>query len=237
MRREVEAVALSTTTLDLTRRIGAVLARWLIQALSWTYRPTIVTGGEVLERIVAGNRPVIFCFWHEGIVFFAPVIRQLRDRGVPVTVFTSLSRDGELVALLSLAWGADVVRGSSSRGGTEALRQLLRAVRSGGSSPVIIPDGPRGPRRTAKSGAVMLARMSGRPCVLLACAARKGWRLPTWDRLLVPRPFTQVAIAVADPFCVPGDESTDVGAYRLELERTLDALEERAAAAFGRPTD
>lgn len=217
--------------LDFKRRVAAVAARWLIRMFGWTYRVSVVEGADVLERVFAGDKPVIFCAWHDGIFVWPPLFRQWQDRGVPLTIFTSLSRDGELVARLALAWGADVVRGSSSRGGREALRLLLRATKRDGRSPVIIPDGPRGPRRQAKPGAVVLARMTGRPCLLLGCAAKRGWHLPTWDRLLVPRPFTRVAVVVGEPLVVPSDAAEDQEELRTRLEKTLDALNDRAADA------
>jgi lysophospholipid acyltransferase (LPLAT)-like uncharacterized protein len=214
---------------DLGRRLLALLARWFIVVLGWTYRSRVIAGADVIERIVAGERPVIFCVWHDGIVYWGPYFRRLHRRGVPLTIFTSMSRDGELVAQLALAWGAQVVRGSSSRGGTEALR-LLRRTLAEGRSPVVVPDGPKGPPRAAKPGVVTLSRIAARPCVPLAWAARRGWQLSTWDRLRVPRPFTRVAVAVGEPLAV-GDAGGDAEAWRQRLEQSLEALHRSAEAA------
>jgi len=201
----------------------------VVRVLGGTYRIRIEHGADRLEQLAAGRQPVVLSFWHENVVSVAWLIgRRLVKRGHPVTLLSSLSRDGDLGAELGRLWGAHVVRGSSSRGGTEGLRSLYRGMREGLGSPVVIPDGPRGPRRQAKPGAVVLAQLSGAPIVPFATFAERHWRLRSWDRMVVPKPFSRVRVAVGEPLVIPAD----LGPERIEAEcrrlaATLDELGRR----------
>jgi hypothetical protein len=147
----------------------------------------------------------------------------------------SPSVDGDLAAMVVRRWGVVVVRGSATRTGVRAMRDLYRAIVRDRVAPVILPDGPSGPPGRCKPGPVMLASLSGAPLLPMACHAARAWRLPTWDRTLVPRPFTRVAIAVGAPRRIPRDLSAEaLERERAAMEQTLDALDREAAAALAR---
>ena len=178
--------------------LAATLLGWFVRALGATWRIEVVQGGEHLDALSAGGPPAILAFWHDGVIVGAYYtgMRMARGMGVDVTALASRSGDGELVARIMRKWGARVVRGSSSAGGREAMWALRAAVRRHGSSPIMVPDGPRGPARRLKRGTLVLARMSGLPVLAMGFAADRRWRLNSWDRMAVPKPFARVRVCV-----------------------------------------
>lgn len=220
-----------TTQLPLAWRLLAWpigLLGWLIvRGLAATWRLRIAVGAEHAQALLREDGPFLLFAWHAGLypiatwVLSPPVRRRLAP-----TLLVSLSRDGELVARALQFWGARVVRGSSSRGGREALRTLHRAMRKEGVSVLAMPDGPRGPERVFKPGTFVLAQVAGAPVVPLACRVSSAWRLRSWDRLLVPKPFARVDLAVGEPIPLPRELDAEEQAERLrELEGRLDELE------------
>jgi hypothetical protein len=127
-----------------------------------------------------------------------------------------------------------VIRGSSTATGARALRDYYEALVKEGVSPVITPDGPRGPRFQFKPGAILLAQMSGRPILPLAYAASRAW-LIKWDKFVLPVPFSRIAIAVGAARYVP--RVTDAAAierFQVELKNDLKKLYHVASAALGK---
>jgi lysophospholipid acyltransferase (LPLAT)-like uncharacterized protein len=124
--------------------------------------------------------------------------------------------------------GLEVVRGSSSRGGAEALRTLARSL-ADGVSVMVVPDGPRGPREIVKPGVVTLAALSGAAIVPVALGASAEWRLRSWDRFRIPRPFARCVMRFAEPIAVARDADRDMReAARKEVEAALHAVSGRA---------
>lgn len=205
--------------------LAATVIRLVIQTLGATFRVRVVAGREVLDEVLAEGRPVVFSFWHNRVLFCAYTLyRRFLRRRFPIAILVSHSGDGELGAHLARAWGAGVVRGSTSRGGSAGLRQLYRAVQRG-SSAVTIPDGPRGPLYRCQPGVVVLAQMSGAPIVPMAFAARPCWTLGSWDRLIVPKPFARVHLAVGEPLEVPRElAGKDLEMEQRRVEAHLDRL-------------
>ena len=120
-----------------------------------------------------------------------------RDRGIAALV--SEARDGQYLAAFASSLGYGLIRGSSTRGGRRAIRAAIRALQQG--TPVgITPDGPRGPRRIAKAGAVTAAARTGALILPVHAEARPAWRAHSWDRFLVPAPFAAVRLAYGEPF-------------------------------------
>src|SRR5437879_11760815 len=124
------------------------------------------------------------------------------------TVLASRSRDGEIVARYLSRFGLDSVRGSTSRGGREAGRALVAAVRRGRDI-AVVPDGPRGPRGQLQPGVVTLAALTGAPIVPLAVAARPALRLRSWDAFMIPWPFARCAVVFGPPIPVARDAEHD----------------------------
>lgn len=213
---------------------AAVIGHGLVRALWASCRVTREEGLAAWDDLLSRG-PVIPCAWHHQLVLAAPwVIRHVAGHGGRPAFLVSQSRDGELAArALSLFGPVRIVRGSASRGGRAALRALGRAVGREGASPFLLPDGPRGPEREAKAGAVVLAQVTGAPLVPLGFAARSAWRLGSWDRMVVPRPFTRVAVVVGHPLKVPRELAADeLGDFGSELAAALDEAERRAVAVL-----
>lgn len=219
---------------------GAVrgVACWLTAQyirLVWYTGRWEVRGAEHYRAIYDADKAGILCFWH-GRLLMVPYAWQ---RPKHLNMLISAHRDGELIAKTVNRFGIDWVKGSSakdgrSKGGAEALRTLLRTLKSD-QWVGITPDGPRGPRMRASEGVISIARISGAPVVPLAFGVRRGKVLKSWDRFLLPAPFSSGVICWGEPFYVPGDAGPDaLEAKRLELEGILNALTAEADRLTGR---
>lgn len=161
------------------------------------------------ERAAYGR---IYAFWHSQLL---PLSFTFRDCGIHAIV--SRSRDGILASYIAGKWRHSIISGSSHRGGTAVLRQSIKVLNGQGSI-AITPDGPRGPREVVKSGAAQLAALSGAPVIILTVKPQQVWRLKSWDRFMIPKPFTSVNIHVSTPlFAGDVPDSDD----KVESVRTL----------------
>jgi lysophospholipid acyltransferase (LPLAT)-like uncharacterized protein len=180
------------------------------------------------ERFIGRGQPIIFAGLHEGMMMLP---YHFRDRTGGV-VMVSRSADGDLIAAAVERFGMRAVRGSSGHGGQDALDAMVEALRHGNVSAGVIVDGPRGPALEAKVGAVVLARATGLPIVPGAWWCRPLVRVGSWDRTIVPPPFSRIAFAFAEPLWVPADADADaVAAARAELTRRLGVARAHAQAA------
>ena len=213
------------------------LLGWFVRALGATWRIEIVEGREHLDALSAAGPPAILAFWHDQVIpgAYYTGIRMARKGGVDVTALTSRSGDGELVARIMHRWGARVVRGSSSAGGREAMWDLRAVVRRHRSSPILVPDGPRGPARHLKRGILVLARVAGAPVLAMGLASDRHWRLNSWDRMTIPKPFARVRVCVrrfeADRHSGGDPDHDSDSADRHRLESLLNEVTRRADEA------
>ncbi len=177
------------------------------------------TGQDLLPRLGKERTPVIYVFWHGRLL---PLIHVHRQQGTVVLV--SEPRDGDYLAGLLHHFGFGTVRGSSTRGGVRGLKGLIRAARTG-SDLAITPDGPRGPNRELKLGALTVARMTGLPLVPVGVGVTSAWRIRSWDGLLVPKPFSTVRVAYGPPTLVPRNaDQIEIDDVAASLQRTLGDL-------------
>ena len=170
----------------------------------------------------------ILAIWHESASY-----ALYNHVGSNYHAASSFSFDGELAARLTHGFNVECVRGSSSKGGAAALRQLETALGLVDCVGLTM-DGPRGPRRYAQPGLAVLSARSGVPVVPLAISVSRSWRLGTWDRMAVPKPFAKVLIDYAPP--ISPAESTErdaVEAKRVEIQNTLNALHVKLEAETG----
>jgi len=199
----------------MTASLIAFLGAMFIKALHLTIRKRHVRAEHILEP-----RQYILVFWHMHII--SAFYCRWRK---PMIVMLSRSRDGELIARCTRWFGADSVRGSSTRGGSSALRAIIREAR-GGKNIAFTPDGPKGPPRIAKDGTIYAAQVTGLPIVPMALAATRGKRLRSWDGTLIPMPFSRLTYVYGAPMTVPRD--ADVEEWRRRLEEAMNALADEA---------
>jgi lysophospholipid acyltransferase (LPLAT)-like uncharacterized protein len=203
-RKRTEVAAIATLGYPALRALGATL-RWKI------------SGAEHEAAITKAGHQPIHCLWHGRIL---PSILYLQHRGIVVII--SENYDGEWIARITRKFGYGTARGSTSKGGPKALRQMLRAVESKGVAFTL--DGPRGPAEVAQSGAVWLAKATGNPLLPFHSEAASNWTLKSWDRTQIPKPFTTVAMVVGTPIYVPRDaDERALDESRLSLEASLAA--------------
>lgn len=188
------------------------LAYWLVRLLGVTLRVR-----HVHPEHLDDTPQHVLAFWHRQLL---PMLARSRWRK-PVMIMASRSKDGDLSSSVSRRFGIESARGSSSRGGSTALREFLRAARDG-TSLVFTPDGPRGPSEVVKDGVIFAARASRLPIVPVALAVKRAKLLGSWDRMIVPWPFTTCVIVYGAPFEVP--RHGDVEEWSLILEKTLKDL-------------
>jgi lysophospholipid acyltransferase (LPLAT)-like uncharacterized protein len=158
----------------------------------------------------------IYAFWHETMLLPAYHYRK-----TPTHVLISQHADGEMIAQACRYLGLSLVRGSSTRGGRQAVREIVEL--NGRSHLVITPDGPRGPRRQAQTGVVYLAAKIGLPVVPVGFACKKAWRIPSWDRFILPHFFTDAVGVLGQPIHVPRDAGKEeLEQFRLQVENALE---------------
>ena len=178
-----------------------------------------------------GQPPPPFCigaFWHRSVI---PATWYFHGQGI--AVMTSLSYDGEYIARIIESFGFLAVRGSSSRGGSAALLGMQRTLDEGHIAAFTI-DGPRGPIYVAKPGPIALARRTGAPILCFYLACQRPWILRSWDRMMIPRPFSKVHVRWATPITVPPD-ATDEQSKELfaQMQQALERTRHDAVSALG----
>ena len=183
-------------------RLAVPLGMAIIRAWWFTCRVTRVEGVAHLDEALARSPSLVPCYWHQHQLYCGKFLVEQRARGLTVGWLISPSVDGELGAMMVRRFGAAVIRGSSTHTGARALRDYYQALVKDNVSPVITPDGPRGPRFRFKPGALLLAQMSGRPILPMSYAASRAW-LIKWDKFVIPMPFSRIAIAIGPPRYVP----------------------------------
>lgn len=172
----------------------------------------------------AREQQVLYAFWHDGI--FGTLCPPGTCRGLKALI--SQHADGEWIAQVCQWLGLGVVRGSTTRGGRQAVLSMLRSV-GGEANLAITPDGPRGPRREMQPGAVWIASSSGLPIVLIGVGYARAWRANSWDRFGIPVPGSRVTAVFSQPIQVPADLDRDgLEQWRAHLERELTHLNDVA---------
>jgi lysophospholipid acyltransferase (LPLAT)-like uncharacterized protein len=181
-----------------------------------------VEGWEHWEAATRDELIPIYTFWHDQ-VFLATHFWQQRR----IVVMTSQSFDGEYIARFIQRFGYGAARGSSTRGAVGAVVEMIKLMRLGCPTAFTI-DGPKGPRRVAKMGAVLLAKKTGYPILPFAITPTRYWAASSWDRFQVPLPCTRALVVIAPPIFVPPDATDgELEAKRDELQRELDRINER----------
>lgn len=212
-------------------KIEGRAARWLIafgfrllQVWARTLRYQIDDRAALISNPVREN--YIGSLWHNRLLLISYVLKRFAPHR-PGAGLISASRDGDLVADLTQRFGFDVVRGSSSRMGASAILEMSNVLASGRDL-LITPDGPRGPAYELGPGIIFLAQKSGAPVLPINLEYSNCWRLKSWDRFILPRPFSKVRVIFGSPHRV-GSTSTpeEFETERLRLQSAMMALVER----------
>jgi len=188
-----------------------------------------IRGWENIQAQVDAGQPVILCFWHARMImsmFGWQHTHQLNMLSTP-------HRDGKIAAMCYNRLGINTIWGSTKKGGSEAARNMIRALKAG-QTVAITPDGPKGPRQRMQSSAIDIARMSGAKLVLVSATSSSKKILGTWDRLQIPTPFGRGVVWAGLPIDVPrkADEPT-LEALRQSVEDRLNAMTRELDSEFG----
>jgi len=221
-----------TRSRRLLYRIAVPLGLGIIRTWWRMCRVVRVEGIENLDAALSKAPSLVPCYWHQHQLFCGKFLVEQRPKGLTVGWLISPSVDGEIGAMMVRRFGGAVIRGSSSHTGARALRDYYQALVKDAVSPVVTPDGPRGPRFKFKPGAILLAQMSGRPMLPMAYAASRAW-LVKWDKFVIPMPFSRVIIAIGAPRYVPRViDAKGIESIQGEMEHELRRLYQRAGAAL-----
>jgi lysophospholipid acyltransferase (LPLAT)-like uncharacterized protein len=204
-------------------RAALLAGRGILHLLARTWRIRLLNPAAVGD-LRAAKRPFIFSLWHGQLL---PLLWYHREQGVAILV--SEHRDGELVARAAASLGLRLIRGSTTRGADRALIALVRELEAG-HEVAITPDGPRGPAGKFAPGALIAAQRSAAPIIPVVAVADRAWRLKSWDRFMIPKPFARVTIAYGNPANVLA--TTPRGAVE-EAARFEDLMRETVRVAGG----
>ncbi|MFQ6675203.1 MAG: lysophospholipid acyltransferase family protein [Fidelibacterota bacterium] len=200
--------------------LGLRLAGPVLALLFRLNRHKVVNSG-IIERIVSSGKSVLVCCWHGRLLF---PFYFLRGRGYYAVA--GWHPDAEIISRTGTAMGWRMIRGSSSRGGTRAYQKMVDVLSVDGSVVAVTPDGPRGPRRKAKRGAVRTAARTGAVVVPVSGQATRRWDIINWDRFVVPKPLGKTVFVIGDPVEIGPHEAASI----RRLERELDRVQEMADA-------
>jgi lysophospholipid acyltransferase (LPLAT)-like uncharacterized protein len=192
-------------------RIGKLIAA-LIRVIGWTLRMTIEDRCRLSDPKF--KQPMIWTFWHNRMLV-VPLLKDRHARHRTGTVLSSASRDGAIIAAVMKSFDLKSVRGSTSRRGAAALLELTGALEAG-CDVAVTPDGPRGPCYKLGQGVVFLARQTGAAILPIHIEYSRALRLKSWDRFMIPLPFSKVRVVCDDLIFVAPEADTETERARIE---------------------
>lgn len=210
----------------------AMIAAYLIRVVFFLWFSTCRVrrkGYEHFRELAESGEPFIVSFWHYGVIYIVHIASDL-----PYTAMVSSSRDGDVLARVLESKGFVTVRGSRNRKGVSAVKGLLRQLKNGRVA-VVVADGSQGPAREAQPGAILLASRTGAPIIPLGWASSRYKTFRSWDRTVLPLPFSTITVMCDEPFYIPARlDEEGVEHYRLELEKRLNGLYAKNWREYGR---
>jgi len=237
VRRTIESLQMTAAVkarFTLAQRFVLVVVPRVVWALLWivsrTWRFEVIAE-EGATPVVFGQRPGagIYCLWHQCVLPCTVYYRHTR-----AVIIVSESFDGELITRVLQLFGYDAVRGSSSHGGRGGVMGLAHVIESGRPA-IFTADGPRGPIHQTKMGPIKLAQMTGAPIGCFHLEPEHAWVMRSWDRFLIPKPFTRICVSWAQWVHVAADlHSSDFEPKRQELNASLECARLRACEYFGK---
>jgi lysophospholipid acyltransferase (LPLAT)-like uncharacterized protein len=224
-----------TPTRRFLYRLALTPAMGLLRSLWCSYRIDRVIGDEHLDKALRDYGAIIPSLWHQHLLIGGWYLLRKRKLGLKLGFLISPSVDGEVGAMIAQRLGGHIIRGSTTYTGARALRDFYLAISKEKVSPLITPDGPKGPRYVAKNGALMIAQLAGKPILPISFAAKRAWMLRrAWDHFILPYPFTRIVIVVGEPIVVPKVlAAPEIEAMQSQLGDTLQRLFVEAQTAVG----
>ncbi len=198
----------------------AVALMVIVLELLWRTARLRIVGEDRLQALINEHGAVVPVCWHQHLLLCARYLVSRRVKGFRAGFLISPSLDGDAPSMLARAYGGEVIRGSGTYTGPQAVRSLFKQIKGDKLSPLITPDGPRGPRFEFKGGALTVAQLCGVPVVPLAYAAKPAKVLGTWDKFVLPFPFSRIVIAIGEPYTPP----------RRATPEEADAMQQAMAA-------
>jgi lysophospholipid acyltransferase (LPLAT)-like uncharacterized protein len=216
------------TTPPLLRRfLRTAGVQWILSGLGAGYLVFVRWTSRVERPEPPPGGQFVLAMWHGRLL----MLHHIRLGGLPLVALISGHRDGQVIRKIARFGHIRSTTGSTSRGSHRAVRELIRFARAGHSL-FITPDGPRGPRMQAQRGVVEVARLTGLPILPVSASATRAGVRPSWDRFLIPYPFSRIVVRWGEPMSVPRDSNIDEVLARVEA--ALNALQESADEACGR---
>lgn len=202
------------------------LAYYILFLYCKTWRMTFTNEVALSGRNAEGKRSVVV-IWHDQLL---PLIFSYYNRSI--ATIASQSKDGDLITMVLKKWGYEVARGSSSRGGLKAVIGIKKLMEKGHDAAVTV-DGPKGPRHKVKTGAIYIAKTVNAAIVPIFMSCKRYKRFASWDRFILPAPFSKISVTMAEPFYVSDDMSDEVvEKERQELEKYMLELTNEHSADF-----
>jgi lysophospholipid acyltransferase (LPLAT)-like uncharacterized protein len=198
--------------------------------VDFIFRTSIIEiqGQKAIEKQIK-SRKCIMAIWHSRIMLFSYFFK-----GMNASILVSRSDDGEIIARILQAQGQETIRGSTRKGGLRAISKLIKDLKNNGRPGAIIPDGPQGPRFQVQPGVVLLAKKTGYPIIPATYSAKKIKVFSSWDRFILPYPFTRCRMVYGKLISVPSDaDQTGLENCRRALEKELNRITKSADRHFG----
>ena len=201
----------------ISRQVQSVLC-WLIRLYSWTFRMTVENEEPWMSHLRGGSK-ILLCVWHQQ--FFAAIRYFKSYESFQPSLMISKSQDGDIIARIARQQGWHPVRGSSSRDGAKALKEIIERLSQTRLAAHIV-DGPQGPAGIVKGGVISIARATAAVVVPFYTTADRAWYFKSWDRFMLPKPFARVTLRFGEMMRFPADKERRLfESQREELERTM----------------
>ena len=202
-------------------RFSLMVVPFLLSCIIRIWFSTIrfkVYGDEFLAAALATKKPIIATFWHYSLLM---VLHWQSLQKISAVAMVSSSRDGEYTARILQQFGMGVVRGSKNRKGVQALKEMMKVVATGNHC-ALVADGSQGPALVVQPGSILLASRTGSAILPIICTSSSYWTIRSWDRLILPKPFSTVTCHFSEPLHVPDDVKTEgIEEHRMRLQEIL----------------
>tara|TARA_B100001287_G_C22652030_1_gene515715 strand:+ start:763 stop:1416 length:654 start_codon:yes stop_codon:yes gene_type:complete len=152
---------------------------------------------DIFDLAHKQNRPIFLCCWHSRFILIASYFKKIK---LSIWSISSTHKDSEMIAGILKNWGLSLIRGSSTRGWSHVIKQLMKVFKNKNSVVAITNDGPKGPPMVAKRGSVMLAIKNNAQIIAISAEASNYWTIPSWDRTIIPKPFSTIYVKFSEQF-------------------------------------